>query len=304
MNTTAYPKQVKIIEVGPRDGLQNEKEIISLADKLRFIELLSEAGLPEIEAGSFVSPKWVPQMANSEAIFQHLKTTSSKTIYTALVPNEKGMESAVKVGVKKIAIFTAASESFNQKNINCSIEESINRFKPVIAQANQNGLAIRGYVSTAFVCPYEGAIQPQKVFDVVQRLVDLGITDISIGDTVGKANPRSVADLLNLLLKKFSPDFFAMHFHDTYGMAITNVYESLKFGIHQYDASAGGLGGCPYAPGASGNVATNDLVWFFDQMKIQTGINLQKLQEASLFIQSVLGRKLPSKVLQACARIG
>lgn len=292
-------KNINIIEVGARDGLQNEKQVISLKDKLQFLRLLSQCGFSEIEAGAFVSPKWVPQMASSDQIFTELlKENNSKLTYSALVPNEKGMESALKLGVKKVALFTAASESFNQKNINCSIAESFKRFEPVLKIAQQNDIAVRCYVSTAFYCPYDDKIDPQKVLSVIDRVIDYGITDISLGDTIGKAVPYDVAKLLEIVLEKHSKDYFAMHFHDTYGMAIANVTESLKFDILQYDSSAGGLGGCPYAPGASGNVATNDLVWFLHKMGYQTGIDLQKLNTASLYIQNVLNKTLPSKVLQ------
>lgn len=285
------PKKIKIIEVGPRDGLQNEKKIVSLADKIQFIKLLSEAGFEEIEAGAFVSPKWVPQMADSQAVFESLDLQSGIT-YTALVPNEKGMSAALQAGVKKVAVFTAASETFNQKNINASILESIQRFEPVVEMARANHVEVRGYVSTAFVCPYEGDIQASAVADVVQKLFDLGIHDISLGDTIGKATREQVRALLSFLIKKHASHIFSMHFHDTYGRAIQNVEESLKFGIACFDSSAGGLGGCPYAPGAKGNVSTNALVSFFDEKKIAHGIDLKKLEAACEFIGKTLGRKL------------
>lgn len=285
------PKKVKIIEVGPRDGLQNEKKIVPVADKIQFIKLLSEAGFQEIEAGAFVSPKWVPQMVDSRAVFESLDLQSGIT-YTALVPNEKGMATALEAGVKKIAVFTAASETFNQKNINASIAESIQRFEPVVKMARVNHVEVRGYVSTAFVCPYEGDIQVSAVADVVQKLFDLGIHDISLGDTIGKATSEQVQNLLTLLLKKYPVGVFAMHFHDTFGRALQNIGESLKFDISCFDSSAGGLGGCPYAPGAKGNVSTNSLVKFFDQKKITHGINLKKLETACEFIGKILGRKL------------
>jgi hydroxymethylglutaryl-CoA lyase len=216
------PQKVKIVEVGPRDGLQNEKKIVSLADKIQFITLLSQAGFQEIEAGAFVSPKWVPQMSDTRGVFENLDL-SSGIAYTALVPNEKGMEAALQAGVKKIAVFTAASETFNQKNINASIAESIQRFEPVVKMARSHQVEVRGYVSTAFVCPYEGEIQASTVADVVQKLADLGIQDISIGDTIGKATTEQVQTLLSLLLKKHAPGMLAMHFHDTFGLALQNV---------------------------------------------------------------------------------
>lgn len=281
-------KKVKIVEVGPRDGLQNEKKIVSVADKIEFIKLLSEAGFQEIEAGAFVSPKWVPQMADSQRLFLNLKNDNSGVIYTALVPNEKGMEMALQAGVKKIAVFTAASETFNQKNINVSIAESIKRFEPVVKMARANHVEVRGYVSTAFVCPYEGDIEANAVADVVQKLLDLDIHDISLGDTIGKATREQVQTLLSLLIQNHSPQVFAMHFHDTYGHALQNVGESLSFGISCFDSSAAGLGGCPYAPGAKGNVSTNSLVKFFDQKKIAHGIDLKKLDAACEFIGKLL----------------
>lgn len=283
-------KKVKIIEVGPRDGLQNEKQSISISDKIKFIELLTHAGFDEIEAGAFVSPTWVPQMADSHQIFSHLKDSTAQTLYSALIPNMKGMESALKVGVKKIAVFTAVSETFNQKNINCSIAESFDRMTPVVQKAKENNILVRGYVSTAFICPYEGDIHPDAVVPVVQGLIDLGIQDISIGDTIGKATPQMVSHLLEELLKKWPQDYFAMHFHDTYQKALENVEESLKFEISHYDSSAAGIGGCPYAPGAKGNVSTNDLVAYLEKKGMETGIDRAKLEEASQFINKVLGK--------------
>lgn len=292
-------KKIKIIEVGPRDGLQNEKTIIQLNDKIRFIELLSLCGFDEIEIGSFVNPQWVPQMADTQRLFEHFnKTNHPSLVYSALVPNSKGLDVALQCGVKKISLFTAASDAFTQKNINCSIEESFQRFLPVLKIAHANHLQVRCYVSTAFYCPYSGEIAVSQVLDVVQKIVDLGIVDISLGDTIGKATPKNVAALLDELLKRYPVDYFAMHFHDTYGTALSNVLESLRHGVFQYDSSAGGLGGCPYAVGASGNVATNDLVWFLENMGYVTGIDFSKLNAASFFIQTVLQKQLPSKVLQ------
>lgn len=298
------PKTAQIIEVGPRDGLQNEPGVISLADKIEFIRQLSQTGLTEIEAGAFVHPKWVPQMADSEDVFQGIRESKDfhpSVTYSALVPNEKGMRAALACGVRKVAVFTAASETFNQKNINCSMKESIERFAPVLKLAQENGVAVRGYVSTAFVCPYEGVVHPEKTKNAIQRLLDLGIEDISIGDTIGKATPIMVNALLDLLIVKssISKEYFTMHFHDTYGMALTNIYESLKFYVNRFDASAGGLGGCPYAPGASGNVATNDVVWFLENLGVATGVDLEKLNQATAFIQGILSRPLSSRVFQA-----
>jgi hydroxymethylglutaryl-CoA lyase len=281
---------IKIIEVGPRDGLQNEKKAISTEDKLTFIDLLSACGFKEIEAGSFVSPKWVPQMADADKIFKHLKIHGKADIaYTALVPNMKGMEAAVACGVKKVAVFTAASETFNQKNINCSIAESFQRILPILKRADEENIQTRGYVSTAFVCPYEGEVQVDQVLPVVQQLVDAGVQDISIGDTIGKATPHGVSILSELLLKRFPTTQFAMHFHDTYGNALGNVEAALKSDIQCFDSSAAGLGGCPYAPGAKGNVSTNALVKYLHEKGYETGINEEELEKSATFIRGVVG---------------
>lgn len=294
---SAYPKKIHIIEVAPRDGLQNEKSILPTDVKVTFIKKLIAAGLKEIEVGSFVNPKWVPQMADTEAVVKALGAPPTGVTFVALVPNEKGFAAAMRCGIKKIAVFTAASEAFNQKNINCSIAESIVRFTPVLELAKKEGVAVRGYVSTAFSCPYSGDVSPSTVADVVQKLMDLGLTDISLGDTTGKAVPTMVADLLNCLLSKQDAGCFAMHFHDTYGSALANIVESMRLGIDRFDSSAGGLGGCPYALGASGNVATDDLVWLAERMGIQTKVQPLALREASLFMQEQLQKKLPARQL-------
>lgn len=278
---------IHICEVGPRDGLQNESRRLTVADKLKFISLLKEAGLPEIEVGAFVSPKWVPQMADSAQVMEALRG-QKQPIYTVLVPNVKGLERALEAGAKKIAVFAAASETFSQKNINCSVQESIERFKDVISEAQKNKLSVRGYVSTVLVCPYEGDIKPQAVLSVVDQLADLGIQDISLGDTIGKGTKEQVKVLLDLLLKNHSKEILAMHFHDTYKKAIENVETSLDFGISRYDSSAGGIGGCPYAPGAQGNVSTQALVDLFQKRGLSTGVDSQKLKIADQFIQGLL----------------
>lgn len=281
--------KITIVEVGPRDGLQNVEQTVSLTDKFKFIDLLSACGLSEIEAGAFVNPKLVPQMADSDKIFAHLKLKGNPhVIYSALVPNERGMEAAVRAGVKKIAVFTAASETFNQKNINCSTAASIQHFKAVLTLAKKEKIATRAYVSTAFVCPYEGEIQTAQVVAVVQQLVDHGLNEISVGDTIGKATPYLVERLLEKLLKQFPKTLFAMHFHNTYGNAIRNVETSLNFGITHFDSSAGGIGGCPFAPTASGNVSTDELVYFFRDRGFTTGVDVTRLEEASRFIRGVL----------------
>ncbi len=297
---STYPKEIHIIEVGPRDGLQNEKSILPTDVKVTFIKKLIAAGLKEIEVGSFVNPKWVPQMADTEAVLKALGLAPEGVTFVTLVPNEKGFEAALRCGIKKIAIFTAASEAFNQKNINCSIAESIIRFTPVIELAKKEGVAVRGYVSTAFSCPYSGDVSPDAVALVVQKLVDLGLTEISLGDTTGQAVPTMVAHLLERLIPKHGAGRFAMHFHDTYGAAFANVVESMRLGIEHFDASAGGLGGCPYAPGASGNVATDDLVWLAERMGIKTHVQSLALREASLFMQDQLQKKLPARQLAVC----
>ena len=284
--------KITLIEVGPRDGLENEKKLITAADKVKFIELLAASGFEEIEAGAFVSPKWVPQMADSEiifdTIFKNANLNSQFPLYSALVPNDKGLEAALRSGVKKISVFTAASETFNQKNINCSIEDSFQRIAPVISAAKQKGLIVRGYVSTAFVCPYEGDITANQVNTVIQRLYDSGADEISIGDTIGKATTSQVKNLLDIVAKKIPVEKIAMHFHDTYNQALTNIGVSLNYGIKRYDSSTAGLGGCPYAAGAKGNVATELIVEFFEMQDHETGIDSEKLKEAKKFITEVL----------------
>lgn len=298
--TNPYPKQVKIVEVGPRDGLQNEAQPIPTADKLIFIQKLAEAGHKQIEITSFVNPKRIPQLADAIEIVQGV-TPHPGVTYSALVPNQKGLERAIESGIKRIAVFTAASETFVQKNIGMSIQESLDTFRPVVEQALAAGLTVRGYVSTCFVCPYEGEVSGQKVLDVSLALNDMGIDEISLGDTIGAAAPTDVFNTVSPMLNQISAEKIALHFHDTYGTALANVVAGLDLGITTFDSSAGGLGGCPYAPGASGNLATEDLVYLLNRMGIETGIDLNKLADASLHIQKVLGRALPSKQLQRLA---
>jgi hydroxymethylglutaryl-CoA lyase len=291
----AFPKKVRIVEVGPRDGLQNEANTVPTEKKVEFIELLVAAGLREIEVASFVHPKWVPQLADAEELIRQLEPNPDVR-YSALVPNMKGLERAIQSGIRRIAVFTAASETFNRKNINMGVQESIAAFQPVVAQALKDGLSVRGYVSTCFVCPYEGPIAKEKVVDVTRSLFDLGVEEVSIGDTIGAATPMDVETTVGLLLRQFPAGNLAMHFHDTYGMAVANVYQSLQMGITIFDSSAGGLGGCPYAPGASGNVATEELVYLFDKLGIETGVSLKLLRRASHLIAQELARDLPSRV--------
>ncbi len=296
---TDYPKKVKIIEVGPRDGLQNEAKKLSTKDKFEFIKLLSESGLKNIEIGAFVNPKAVPQMEGSLELIKEIESKLKNDIeYSALVPNQKGYETALESGIKRIAVFTAASETFNQKNTNKGIEESLETFKPIIKDALSKHLTVRGYISTCFFCPYEGKVEPTKVLEVIKKLNFMGVDEISIGDTTGAAGPYEVFKLLELIVTEIPKEKIALHFHDTYGTALTNVFAALSMGITTFDSSAGGLGGCPYAPGASGNLATEDLVYLLNRMGIESGVDLNKLAIASSFIQNKLEKKLPSKNLQ------
>lgn len=297
-----YPAAVTIVEVGPRDGLQSIPDVIPTAAKLAYIRGLAAAGLSVIEVAGFVSPKWVPQLADAEAVCSDLPAAAGVR-YIALVPNLQGYERAVQAGLKEVAVFTAASETFNQKNINTSINGSIDRFRPVVAQAKALGIPVRGYISTCFGCPYEGPVTPAKVAEVTARLFDLGIDEISLGDTIGVAAPSDVERVLDPVLARFEAARIALHMHDTRGTALANVMKGLEMGITIFDSSAGGLGGCPYAPGAAGNLATEDLVYALHRMGIQTGIDLDKLVEASRYMESVLGHPLPSRYLQAAGGI-
>jgi hydroxymethylglutaryl-CoA lyase len=294
---SALPAAVRIVEVGPRDGLQNEARIVPTEKKVEFIRLLTEAGLRDLEVASFVHPEWVPQLSDARELIARLPALPNVT-YSALVPNMKGLERALETGIRRIAVFTAASETFNRKNINMGIEESIKVFGPLVHTALKTGVSVRGYVSTAFVCPYEGAIAKEKAADVVRRLFETGVDEVSFGDTIGAATPKDVESTCGLLLKQFSAARLAMHFHDTYGLALANVYQALQMGFSTFDSSAGGLGGCPYAPGASGNLATEDLVYLLDRLGIQNGVSLPKLRRAAHFIGEELGRDLPSRVLK------
>jgi hydroxymethylglutaryl-CoA lyase len=296
-----HDNRVEIIEVGPRDGLQNETGRVSLSEKLDLIHALADAGLRHIEAGSFVSPKWVPQMADSQAVFEALKRKKG-VIYSALTPNLQGFESALSSGVDEVAIFTAASESFTQKNINCSIAESIERFRPVIEQARINKRRVRAYVSCIAGCPYEGKIAAEKVRDVTARLLELGCYEVSLGDTIGVGRPHEIGSLLKFLLKEFSTTQLALHFHDTYGQALANSYVALEMGFRRFDSSVAGLGGCPYAKGASGNVATEDLVYMLQGAGLATDIDLQALIKAGQQICQTLNRTNQSKVANALGK--
>lgn len=292
------PSSVKIVEVGPRDGLQNEKTLIDADDKLRLIDMLANSGLSYVESGSFVSPKWVPQMATSSEIFDKLNKVSGVT-YAALTPNMKGFDAAMAVSVDEVAIFGAASESFSQKNINCSIDESLARFAPIMVAAKDKGIKVRGYVSCVVGCPYEGDIAPQAVASVAKKLLDMGCYEISLGDTIGVGTPASVSAMLDAVLAVVPAEKLAVHFHDTYGQALTNIYTALSKGIRVIDSAVAGLGGCPYAKGASGNVATEDVVYMLNGIGIESGVNFDKLLEAGWFISDKLNRAPISKVSQA-----
>jgi len=291
----------KIVEVGPRDGLQNEKVTIPTQAKIDYITALGDAGLRVIEAGAFVSPKWVPQMADSAEVYRNIPKDPGVE-YPVLVPNEKGLDRALDAGVTSIAIFTAASETFNKRNINMSIDESFTNYAPVAARARAEGIRVRGYVSTAFGCPYEGDVAPEKVLEVVARLLDLGCYEVSVGDTIGVGTPMQVQGVIGVLLQVVPTSRLAMHFHDTRGTALANTLAALEMGIATFDASSGGLGGCPYAPGASGNLATEDLVYMLDRMGIDTGVDLNRLVRASAIIAPYLDHPLPGRYLQACTK--
>ena len=295
------PKKVRIVEVGPRDGLQNEKSIVSLEDKIIFIKKLRAAGLVEIETTSFVRAEKIPQMSDGIELYTLLDNTPElkDTKLISLVPNLKGLESALLCGVKDIAVFTATSNTFNKKNINATVDESLLRIEEVVKVALQNKIRVRGYISTVFGCPYEGITSLEELKRVAHKLQDLGVYEVSLGDTIGIANPKQVSDVLEFLAKDFKKDFFSMHFHDTRGMAVANILTSLELGMTSFDSSAGGLGGCPYALGASGNVATEDLYFLFHSMGIDTGIDITKLADATSSILSKLHRDSPSKYYKA-----
>ncbi len=292
---------VKIVEVGPRDGLQNEKSIVPTQAKVEYITALSDAGHKVIEAGAFVSPKWVPQMADTAEVYAEIPKDPGVE-YPVLVPNMKGLERAIDAGVKSIAIFTAASETFNKRNINMSIDESFENYAPVALRARDEGMRVRGYVSTAFGCPYEGDVAEEKVLEVCARLLDLGCYEVSVGDTIGVGTPMQVQGVIGVLLQVIPASRLAMHFHDTRGTALANTLAALEMGITTFDASSGGLGGCPYAPGASGNLATEDLIYMLDRMGIETGVDLNRLVAASRIIAPYLDHPLPGRYLQACTK--
>ncbi len=299
------PKTVRVVEVGPRDGLQNEPEIVPLGAKVAFIEQLARAGLPLIEIGSFVRPDRVPQMAETDDVVRRVSAGPPGAAgrrpptYVALVPNMRGLERAMACGARSIAVFTAASEAFAQANIGMSIAESLDVFRQVVAEARRNGLTARGYISTAWWCPYSGRVEPESVRRVSLPLLEMGCVEIGIADTIGAATPAEVQTLLERLLQETPAALLGVHFHDTRGGALANVLASMEMGITTVDASAGGLGGCPFAPGALGNLATEDLLYMLHGMGIETGVDLEQVRAASLQMEAVLGRRLPSRYLRA-----
>ncbi|HCH77394.1 MAG TPA: hydroxymethylglutaryl-CoA lyase [Pseudomonas sp.] len=294
----SLPKQVRLVEVGPRDGLQNEQQPISVADKVRLVDDLSAAGLSYIEVGSFVSPKWVPQMAGSAEVFAQIQRKAGVT-YAALTPNMKGLEAAIEAGVKEVAVFGAASEAFSQKNINCSIAESLARFAPLMEAARAQDIRVRGYVSCVLGCPYEGEVAPAKVAEVARELYAMGCYEVSLGDTIGTGTPGKTRTLFDTVASEVPRERLAGHFHDTYGQALANIYASLLEGIAVFDSSVAGLGGCPYAKGASGNVASEDVLYMFNGLDIATGIDLDALIAAGQRISQLLGRANGSRVARA-----
>jgi hydroxymethylglutaryl-CoA lyase len=292
------PRQVTIVEVGPRDGLQNEKAAIATADKIAFVDQLSAAGHRVIEVSAFVSPKWVPQMADAADVFAGI-TRPSGVRYTALVPNRAGLERALAANVNEVAIFAAASETFSRKNINQSIDESLTTYRSVVSEANAAGLKVRGYLSTCFRCPFEGPIAPSRVAEVSARLQELGVYEVAISDTIGAATPGDVLRVLEATSGVLPLQQTALHFHDTRGTALANVLAGLDCGVTTFDSSAGGLGGCPYAPGASGNLATEDLLYMLNGLGVDSGVSIDAVASASRFIETSLDHKLPSRYLQA-----
>ena len=292
------PTHVRLVEMGPRDGLQNEKQVVSTETKVELIARLGAAGLPAIEATSFVSPKWVPQMGDNAEVMRRIQRLPGVD-YPVLTPNLQGFEAALAVGVKEVAVFAAASESFSRKNINCTIAESLARFEPVMAAARTAGVRVRGYVSCVLGCPYEGDIRPEAVADVAATLFAMGCYEVSLGDTIGAGTPGKTRRMLDAVARRVPVDKLAGHYHDTFGQAVANVYASLEAGVACFDSAVAGLGGCPYAPGASGNVATEDVVYMLDGLGIETGISLDALVDTAGWISERLGRPPASKVARA-----
>jgi hydroxymethylglutaryl-CoA lyase len=293
-------RHVTVVEVGPRDGLQNEPALVSTADKIEFVNRLSAAHLSVIEVSAFVSPKWVPQMADAAQVFAGIARVPGIR-YTALVPNLAGLDRAIAAGVTEVAIFASSTETFSRMNINQSIDDSLTTYAAVCERALAAGLRVRGYLSTAFGCPFEGAVDPRQVAGVAERLAALGVFEVAISDTIGIAHPGQVPRVLEAVLARVPADRIALHYHDTRGTALANVLASLPYGIGTFDAAAGGLGGCPYAPGAAGNLATDDLLYMLDGLGIETGVSLAAVSDASAFIGSKIDHRLPSRYAQAIA---
>ncbi|GAA5524384.1 3-hydroxy-3-isohexenylglutaryl-CoA/hydroxy-methylglutaryl-CoA lyase [Microbulbifer aestuariivivens] len=296
--TVTLPRRVKMVEVGPRDGLQNERQPIAVATRIGLVDRLSAAGLPVIEAGSFVSPKWVPQMAASEAVLAGIERRQGVR-YSALTPNLQGYERALQAGADEVAVFGAASEAFTRKNINCSIAESLERFAPLLERAATDGIPVRGYVSCVLGCPYEGDIAPQKVAAVSAALLEMGCYEISLGDTIGVGTPEQAKRMIDSVAGRVPIEKLAVHFHDTYGQALANIYAALQMGVAVVDSAVAGLGGCPYARGASGNVASEDVLYLLQGLGIDTGVDLDRLVAAGNFISAELGRESNSRVARA-----
>ncbi len=291
---------IRIFEVGPRDGLQNEKQIVSLADKIWLIESLAASGIKDIEAGAFVRGDKVPQMADSDSVLKHFQTHRSSAALWSLVPNLKGLERALQIGVEHIAVFTAVSNTFNQKNIGMTVDESFREIEQVVKEAKKANIQVRGYVSTVWGCPFEGKIKASQALSVLERMLDLSVDQLSVGDTIGIASPKGVEEIFRPLLKQHSADRIAAHFHDTRGTALANALRSFELGIRSFDSSLGGLGGCPFAPGASGNLATEDLVYLFKEMDVQTHVDYPKLCQTSIELSKRMGgRSLQSRALKA-----
>jgi hydroxymethylglutaryl-CoA lyase len=292
------PRRVTIVEVGARDGLQNEAVSVATADKIAFVDRLSAAGVPVVEVSAFVSPKWVPQLADAEQVFAAI-ARQPNVRYSALVPNVRGLERAYAAGVRDVAIFAAASNTFSRRNINQDIDASLDTYREVCARATALAVRVRGYVSTAFGCPFEGAVPPARVADVSAALIDMGVSEVAVSDTIGIAHPGQIPRVVGAVAARVPLDRIALHFHDTRGTALANVLAALDLGVTTFDAAAGGLGGCPYAPGATGNVATEDVIYMLDGLGIETGVNLSAVVEASRFIESRVGHALPSRYYRA-----
>jgi hydroxymethylglutaryl-CoA lyase len=294
------PERVRIVDVGPRDGLQNEKGEVPTAVKLELIERLADAGISAVEATAFVSPKWIPQMADHTEVLERIRRKPGVS-YPVLTPNLKGFEAARAAGATEVAVFGAASEAFSKKNINCSIAESLDRFQPVVEAAKKNSIKVRGYISCVVACPYEGDVKPEKVAEVAGALYDMGCYEVSLGDTIGAATPRKTQAMIEACMQRIPVEKLAGHYHDTYGQALANIYASLELGVATFDSSVSGLGGCPYAKGASGNVATEDVVYMLHGLGIETGIDLDKVVDTGIWISSYLKREPGSKAGRAIA---